>query len=502
MTGARPRLSSSSSSSRGSRASARPTASICCSPPESRPARRERSGAERREVLVGVLGVEPLAAVAEAEVLGDGEAEEQRRGPRARGRCRAGASVAASDLRGVGAVEDDPAARAGARGPRSLAASSSCRRRWARAARRPRRRRRAGRGRGRPARRRSRRSGPRCSAPRRSSGLDVERVGRAVGRRRRRGRPRPRAGRGAPPRACRSRSPCRTRARRCWSQTPSTRPMSWSTSSIAVPPSTTSRSWRPSCSLSAESRPAAGLVEAHDARRAGQRARDADQLALALRELGRQLSASRSRPSSVERVVDRGAVRRRLPEDLADGRPARRARGRDGEVLAHGEVVEELGRLPRARRGRCAPARAAPAARARGRRARRARCERTKPVIASMKVVLPAPLGPISPTSLPSGDLELDVDERVHAAEAHRDAAGARAPRSSLARRPRHRRALAAGAGVARVGRRPASASSSASASPATPSGNRTRLRISVTPADEQRPRARRSRARPRRCAG
>ena len=29
--------------------------------------------------------------------------------------------------------------------------------------------------------------------------------------------------------------------------------------------------------------------------------------------------------------------------------------------------------------------------------------ERTKPVMASMKVVLPAPLGPISPTRLPSG---------------------------------------------------------------------------------------------------
>ena len=83
------------------RASARPSASICCSPPDSRPARRSAMLGERREVLVGDVGVEPLAAVSEPEVLGDGEAEEHAatlrhvgdaelcpRGGRAARRCR------------------------------------------------------------------------------------------------------------------------------------------------------------------------------------------------------------------------------------------------------------------------------------------------------------------------------------------------------------------------------------------------------------------------------
>ena len=44
--------------------------------------------------------------------------------------------------------------------------------------------------------------------------------------------------------------------------------------------------------------------------------------------------------------------------------------------------------------------------------------------MASMKVVLPAPLGPMSPTMVALGHLEPHVDERLHAAEAHRHALG------------------------------------------------------------------------------
>ncbi len=50
MIGARPSESSSASSRRGLRASARPTLSICCSPPESRPPRvsRQRSSSGKK----------------------------------------------------------------------------------------------------------------------------------------------------------------------------------------------------------------------------------------------------------------------------------------------------------------------------------------------------------------------------------------------------------------------------------------------------------------------
>ena len=80
---------------------------------------------ERREVVVGDVGVEPLARVAEPEVLGDGEAEED-----------------AASLGHVGDAEPGPGGRraarrgrrrrggscrpTGARGPRSPAASWSC----------------------------------------------------------------------------------------------------------------------------------------------------------------------------------------------------------------------------------------------------------------------------------------------------------------------------------------------------------------------------------------
>ena len=51
--------------------------------------------------------------------------------------------------------------------------------------------------------------------------------------------------------------------------------------------------------------------------------------------------------------------------------------------------------------GPCAPGRAAPCPTSRCRRAGRCRDSGTKPEMASMKVVLPAPLGPIRPTSWP-----------------------------------------------------------------------------------------------------
>ena len=95
--------------------------------------------------------------------------------------------------------------------------------------------------------------------------------------------------------------------------------------------------------------PGRRLVEAHDARLRDERARDADELALALRERVRQLVRNRLEPEQLERGGDLALAavgrRHRLADEPPDGRAVRG----DEEVLAHGEVVEELDRLPRAR---------------------------------------------------------------------------------------------------------------------------------------------------------
>ena len=98
ITGASPRLSSSSSSSRGFWISAQAIASICCSPPLSRPARRADQRSQRREVVERLVEVGAARPHADAEVLADREAEEDPAplgdvrdpGARPRGRGHAG----------------------------------------------------------------------------------------------------------------------------------------------------------------------------------------------------------------------------------------------------------------------------------------------------------------------------------------------------------------------------------------------------------------------------
>src|SRR5262249_53439895 len=131
------------------------------------------------------------------------------------------------------------------------------------------------------------------------------------------------------------------------SQMPSTRPMSWSMSSIAWPPSTSPRSLRPTPPLSCVSGPAAGpsrqtprarRVEADGARLCDERARDADELALALRQLARQHLGDPLESHQRERRVDLlGAAvwhGHRFLHGLHDGRAVRR----DEQVLAHAEI--------------------------------------------------------------------------------------------------------------------------------------------------------------------
>ena len=82
MSGARPRLGSSHSSSLGRLIKARAIASICCSPPDRLPARWPRRSDKPRERLVPQVDVEADLAVAagvgaDAQVVLDGELGER-----------------------------------------------------------------------------------------------------------------------------------------------------------------------------------------------------------------------------------------------------------------------------------------------------------------------------------------------------------------------------------------------------------------------------------------
>ena len=166
-------------------------------------------------------------------------------------------------------------------------------------------------------------------------------------RRRRRGRRRSRAGRGAPPRACPAAITLPNSRTTTRSQTPSTSPMSWSTSSAPC-----RRRRRGAAGgrapRSRRVQAGAGLVETDEARRGGQRPRHADELALD--PVRARRGACRRGPPGPRRRAPRAPRPRRAgPQRTSPIWPARRARGGDGEVLAHGEVVEELAGLPRAR---------------------------------------------------------------------------------------------------------------------------------------------------------
>ena len=96
------------------------------------------------------------------------------------------------------------------------------------------------------------------------------------------------------------------------------------------------------------------------------------------------------------------------PEEVEQERVPRRLLGGDEQVVAHAEVLEQLERLERARHPEMGP----PS----GRDLLIDAVEEhlaaetvVNPVIASTNVVLPAPFGPIRPTSVPASTLEVDL---------------------------------------------------------------------------------------------
>ena len=164
--GARPSEGSSRSSSRGRLISARPSASICCSPPESVPARWPPRSVIHGKYSAIALDVGLHRAVAarvraEPEVLRHGEVDERAaplghvRDPGLRGRLRPTLELLPVEL---------DRARCARRFPRSHAASSSSLRRSRRARRRPRPRGRRARRRAAPAPARSARRPDRARA--------------------------------------------------------------------------------------------------------------------------------------------------------------------------------------------------------------------------------------------------------------------------------------------------------------------------------------------------
>ncbi len=90
-----------------------------------------------------------------------------------------------------------------------------------------------------------------------------------------------------------------------------------------------------------------GLVEAEEPRPHRDRARHADELPLALRELGGHRVRDAGEIEELERLVGRLAGRDPSPDDLRRQREERGPLRSDFEILAHREIVEQLGALPR-----------------------------------------------------------------------------------------------------------------------------------------------------------
>ena len=168
------------------------------------------------------------------------------------------------------------------------------------------------------------------------------------------------------------------------------------------------------------------LVEAQQLGARGQRPGDGHQLALALGQLARRGVGESAEAEHLERLVDRIGVGDRAGEHLLDRRPRRRVHGRHREVLAHGEVVEQLDRLPRARHpppGAGVGAQAGDVGALDGDRAE-VRHE-TGDRIDERR--LAGPVRADQPDKFAGTDFEVDVDDGVHATERHRDPASDRA---------------------------------------------------------------------------
>ena len=180
----------------------------------------------------------------------------------------------------------------------------------------------------------------------------------------------------------------------------------------------------PSTWLSAVSRPAAGSSSSTSfGPRASARATPTS-LRWPWRQVGgepvgdvveRRRSAAPSRPARPLAAVSApGGTGRAIGVLPAAARRPRPAGCRDGQVLEQLERLERAHQAPRGPAGAAGSGSMSSPSKRDG-----ARSTRTKPVIASMNVVLPAPFGPIRPTNVTR--LDDDVDLVVGPQPAERD---------------------------------------------------------------------------------
>ena len=143
--------------------------------------------------------------------------------------------------------------------------------------------------------------------------------------------------------------------------------------------------------------PACGLVEQQHAGLRDQRPGDRHQLAPALGQLARGPIGDIVEAEQSERGRD----------VAASGRAARRGREADDDVLADRQVVVEIDRLEGAPEAGADPLGAGFRPSSASPPSVMEPVAAVKPLIASSRVVLPAPLGPMSPTIVPSGTSKL-----------------------------------------------------------------------------------------------
>ncbi len=216
-----------------------------------------------------------------------------------------------------------------------------------------------------------------------------------------------------------------------WSQIPSTSPMSWSMRSVGR------ASVDDLAQVPAERdgllrvEPGGRLVEAEELGAGGQRPGDGHELPLALGELAGRHVREGAECEHVERLVHRLGTVDRPAEELGHHRAHGRVVSGDGEVLPHGQVVEQLDGLPR-------PGEALPGAGVRRQPGDVGAVQLDGPPMRHEagdgvdEGRLPGAVRADEADQLAGLDVEVDVDDGVHAAERHRDAAGREHAHDSL----------------------------------------------------------------------
>ena len=265
--------------------------------------------------------------------------------------------------------------------------------------------------------------------------------------------------------------------------------MSWSTRKIVIPASTISTQPTPELLRLGRVEPGGGLVHADEPRPCGQRARRAHELALTLTDLVRHAvrrgrwMPSTSSANSTLRAVATALRHDEVGEEAARPTGVSAATCRFSSMLRSSNSSSDCHVRPRPRRAR----RCAGSCEISSPRNLMLPVVGTKPVMPSMKVVFPAPFGPMSPTSWPSSTVKSTASTARRPPKRH---ASCRSCRSSSITPPLRAGASAGerpGVPGLRGRNRARSCSPSLRRPPAIPSGFRIAERMSAEPAEHER---------------